>query len=143
MSRILFIFFTLAALATARVENFEFRHLFTLKKDQIAEIEIKKDYPVTFPNEGILRFRWTLYHNERLVLLVNYEGFRTQYILEPKYGRRTIKLYLTGDYLRIDKRPFMLLTFDTFDTKLQQAKLLAEFSDHEQRLEIKIKKPLK
>ncbi len=143
MSRILFTLFALVTLLAARAENFDFRHLFSLKKDQVVEIEIKKDYPKTFPKEGLLRFRWTLYHNRHLVLLVAYEGFKTQYILEPRYGRKTVKLYLTGDYPRIDKRPFVLLSFNAYDAKLKRVKLLAEFSDPEQRLEIKIRKPVK
>ncbi len=143
MSRVLLVFFTLVTLLVANVENFDFTHTFVLKKDQIAEVEIKKDYPRTFPHEGILRFRWTLYHNKRLVLLVDYEGFKSQYILEPIYGRKTIKIYLTGDYLRLDRRAFVLLTFDNYDLKTKRVKFIAEFSDPEKRLEIKINKPKK
>ncbi|RUM65114.1 MAG: hypothetical protein DSZ05_06665 [Sulfurospirillum sp.] len=143
MSRILLIFSVWAVLLSAGTENFDFSHMFTLKKDQIAEVEIKKDYPRTFAHEGILRFRWTLYHNKALVLLVDYEGFQTQYILETRYGKNVVKLFLTGDYPRIDKRPFVLLRFDSFDLKQKRAKLLTEFADPEKRLEIKIKKPEK
>ena len=143
MSRHLLTPFILMTFLFGGMENFDFTHLFVLKKDQTAVVEIIKDYPRTFEHEGVLRFRWTLYHNKRLVLLVDYEGFKTQYILETKYGRNTIKLFLTGDYPRVDKRPFMLLSFSEFDVKTKRAKLLAEFADPEKRLEIKIKKPEK
>ncbi len=118
-------------------------HRFLLKKDQVAVVEIKKDYPSTFPKEGILTFRWTLYHNRRLVVLLDYEGFKHQYILEPKYGRNRLQLFLTGDYKRIDRRPYMLLTFEHFNTKERRALLIARFNDPAKRLEIRIKKPTK
>jgi len=143
MSRSLLMVFMFATLLHGGAENFDFTHLFRLKKDQIAEVEIKKDYARTFKHEGTLRFRWTLYHNKALVLLVDYEGFQTQYILETAYGRNTVKLFLTGDYPRVDKRSFVLLSFSAFDTKTKHAKLLAEFADPEKRLEIKIIKPKK
>ena len=143
MSRILLIVSVLVTLLSAGTENFDFTHLFTLKKDQTAVVEIIKDYPRTFRHEGVLRFRWTLYHNKELVLLVDYEGFKTQYVLETRYGKNTIKLFLTGDYPRLDKRPFMLLSFSDFDDKTKRAKLLTEFADPEKRLEIRVKKPEK
>ncbi len=123
--------------------DFDFIYQFDLKKDQLAVVEIKKDYPHSFKKEGILTFRWTLFHNRRLVLLLDYEGFKHQYILEPRYGRNTIEVFLTGDYKRIDRRPFMFLTFKRFNIKTKRALLVAQFSDPAKRLEIKITKPKK
>ncbi len=127
----------------AGTKNFGLIHRFALQKDQIAEVIIKKDYPKTYAKEGVLQFRWTLFQNRRLVLLVDYEGFKSQYILEPKFGRRSIRIYLTGDYKRIDHRPFVLLTFERFDRSKKRAHMLAEFSDPAKRLEIKITQPKK
>ena len=142
MSKFLLIFMLMPLLSFATVD-FNFEYTFHLKKDQIGEAVIKKDYPVTFPKEGVLRFRWTLYQNERLVVLVDYEGFKTQYVLEPRYGLDTIKLYLTGDYARMDKRAFVYLSFKAFDAKKRIATILAQFADPENRLNIKITKPKK
>ncbi len=131
----------LGAVLGANEANFGFVHRFVLKKDQIAEVIVKKDYPKSFAQEGILRFRWTLYHNDRLILLADYEGFRYQYTLMQRYGRDSVKIYLTGDYKRIDYRPFVLLTFEKFDTNHKRAVILAQVSDPQKRLEIKITKP--
>ncbi len=129
------------AVLGANEANFGFVHRFVLKKDQIAEVIVKKDYPKSFAREGILRFRWTLFQNSRLILLADYEGFRYQYTLMQRYGRDSVKIYLTGDYKRIDYRPFVLLTFEKFDMSKKRATLLAQFSDPRKRLEIKINKP--
>lgn len=123
--------------------GFELTHRFTLKKDQPAVIEIRKDTPVTYAKEGLLTFRWTLWQNRRLVLLLDYEGFKHQYILETKFGRNTTELFLTGDYKRIDRRPFLLLTFEKFSKKERRATITAQLHDPDKRLEIKIKKPMK
>ena len=129
------------AVLGANEANFGFVHRFVLKKDQIAEVIVKKDYPKSFAREGILQFRWTLFQNSRLILLADYEGFRYQYTLMQRYGRDSVKIYLTGDYKRIDYRPFVLLTFEKFDMSKKRATLLAQFSDPRKRLEIKINKP--
>ena len=131
----------LGTLLLAATANFGFSHRFLLKKDQTAVVMIKKDYPETFEKEGILTFRWTLYQNQRLVLLLDYEGFKQQHILMRLYGRKSVKIFLTGDYKRIDRRPFVLLTFEKFDQKKSVATITAAFSDPQKRLEIKILKP--
>ncbi len=141
MSRVAAVSLLFATLLSAAAANFGFSHTFVLKKDETAVVEIRKDYPKTFPKEGILVFRWTLYQNRRLVLLVDYEGFKRQHVLMPRYGRRSVRVYLTGDYRRIDRRPFVLLTFESFDSKKGVAKIAAAFSDPQKRLEIKILKP--
>lgn len=143
MSRIAALVLLLAVAAGAGNANFGFTHRFILARDEPAVVEIRKDYPVTFPKEGMLRFRWTLFANRRLVLLTEYEGFRTQYVLEPRFGHDSVRIFLTGDYKRIDRRPFVLLTLERFDTKRARAHLLAQFHDPQKRLEIRIKKPKK
>lgn len=141
MSRVAAVFLLMAVLLSAGTQNFGFTKRVVLKKDQIAEIVIQKDYPKSYAKEGLLQFRWTLFHNKRLVLLLDYEGYKYQYILEPFYGRRSVRVDLTGDYKRIDRRPFMLLTFERFDSRKRLAHFLVEVSDPAKRLEIKTKKP--
>jgi hypothetical protein len=141
MSRYAAVLLCLGTVLFAATANFGFTHRFILKKDQTAVVQIKKDYPKTYKKEGILTFRWTLYQNRRLVLLVDYEGFKQQHVLMTLYGRESVKIFLTGDYKRLDRRPFVLLTFDAFDEKKRVAKITAAFSDPQKRLEIKILKP--
>ena len=143
MSRSLFLLLWFCTFVYGAGGETDFSHRFKLKKDQLAEVVIKKDYAATYAKEGIVTFRWTLWHNKRLVVLLDYEGFKHQYILEPRYGRNTIEIFLTGDYKRIDRRPYMLLTFEHFDKKERRADLMAQFHDPAKRLEIKIVKPKK
>ena len=80
MSRAFFgLFFAVSLFSESSFWNYSYSY--TLKKDQVARIVIKKDYLPTIEKEGILEFRWTLYKADKLVLLVNYEGFPTQHLI--------------------------------------------------------------
>ncbi len=143
MSRIVFIFFFLCILVEGNKNIWDFRHSFDLKKDEVCKIKVVKDYKKSFQNQGILKFRWTLFHNKRLVFLLDYEGFKKQFILETRHKLDAIKIYLTDDYKRIDKRPFGIMKFVSFDASKQKAKIDFLVSDRAKRLKIKIIKPNK
>ncbi len=91
----------------------------------------------------VLTMRWTLFQNERLVLLVNYDGFPTQYILQKKYKRNSIKIALRDDYHDSFKRAIMIVTFTEFDEAKKTALLKASISDPNKRIEIKFINPEK
>ncbi len=143
MSKIIFIFFFLYTLLEGNKNIWDFTHSFDLKKDQICKIKIVKDYKKTFQNQGILKFRWTLYHNKRLVFLLDYEGFKKQFILETRHKLNAIKVFLTDDYKRIDQRPFGIIKFVSFDASKHKAKIDLYVRDRAKRLKIKILTPLK
>ncbi len=141
MNKIFLLTFIFFVQTYANKSLWEYTHSFTLKKDQIVEMKIVKDYKKTFQYQGVLKFRWTLFHNDRLVLLLNYEGFKKQYILETRHKLNTIKLNLTDDYKRIDKRPFAIMKFISFDSGKQKVKMDFLVSDPSKRLEVKLVTP--
>ncbi len=114
-----------------------YTYTYTLKKDQIAKIEIKKDYLPTKKSDGKLKFRWTLFSGDRLVLLVDYEGFKNQYLLEKRYKRDSIKVNLIGDYDGIKNQIFALIRFKDF--KNNKATFDVLIRDPKKRVEVRFK----
>ncbi|NPA81933.1 MAG: hypothetical protein GXO31_04940 [Epsilonproteobacteria bacterium] len=101
--------------------DWDYTHSFYLKKDQIARVKVDKG--LSYKLAGELFFRWTLFVNEGLVVLLKYEGFPHQYVLYKKWGRDTIRLV-------IDKKPskewlesYLLIKFEDFDPKRKVAVL--------------------
>ncbi len=143
MSKIVFFVLFFSLFLYSKSVDIGFSHTFSLKKDQIAEIVVIKDTPKTFPKEGELKFRWTLFQNERVVLLIDYEGFQSQYILQKRYGLNSIRIYVSGDYKKSALRDFLILRFVSFDDKRGIVKLDMEYVDLSKRFEIKILRPKK
>ena len=141
MSRILFGLFCSFIFLYAKSPEADFAYSFFLKKDQVAEVAVIKDTPKSFEKEGELKFRWTLYQNERLVLLVDYEGFKRQHILQKRYGLNSIKIYLGSDYKKRAIRDFLVLRFILYDKKVSKVKLDMEYVDLSKRFEVKILRP--
>ncbi len=116
-------------------------HTYRLAKDQEAVITVLKPDPkAEHPRKSLLRFRWTLYRNHRLIVLVRYDGFPTQYVLERGYRRDAIRIYLRDDYLRGDKRSYLLIRFDAFDPKRYVATLSTLLWDPRKRVEVRFQK---
>ena len=141
MNKIFLTIFIFVMLLEGNKNIWDYRHTFSIKKDQLVEIKVVKDYKKSFPDEGTLKFRWTLFHNKRLVLLLNYEGFKKQYVLEKNYKLNTIRLNLADDYKHIDQRPFAIIKFLSFDSGTKVAKIDFLVSDRAQRFEVKIVSP--
>ncbi len=115
--------------------NWDYSHSFKLKKDEIATISvIKKDYKTRSKLDGKVKFRWTLYHNDLLVLLVDYEGFKTQYVLKKESKRDTVTVNLMGDYARVDQKVFLVIKFIDFDNNI--ATIDANIRDPKKRVEV-------
>ena len=58
MNKIFLIFLLFNSFLYSKID---YQYGYILKKDEIAKVEIKKDYLPTKKDEGILKFRWTLY----------------------------------------------------------------------------------
>jgi len=140
MSKIWLFLLIFFSLATAKLIDWDYTHSFNLKKDEIAKIQItKKDYTSQPKPDGELEFRWTLYHNDLLILLVKYEGFSTQYTLKKKYKRDAVRIYLLGDYDNIADRVYLILRFSEF--KKETATIEAMIRDPKKRIEVKFIEP--
>ena len=115
-------------------------HDFILKKDQFGKIKVIKRADSSV---RILALRWTLYQNGRLVVLANYDGFPTQYIIQKEYKRNSIKITLRDDYAEGSKRAYLILAFKDFNDKNMTALIKAFVTDPQKSLEIEFIDPKK
>ncbi len=137
MSKIWIILLICSSLFGKNVSIFQYEKVFKLNKDDIATISvIKKDYKTQSELDGKLKLRWTLFKNDILVLLVNYEGFATQHVLQKIYKRDTISVSLMGDYERVQARVFLVLKFSDYDEKKKIVTIEAKIRDPKNRVEI-------
>ncbi len=113
--------------------KWDYTHDFILKKDEVAVIKVRKKAD---SSSRILQLRWTLYTNERLVLLVNYDGFPRQYILQKEYKRNSIRITLRDDYSLRAKRSYLILTFKDFSDNNRTALIKAFVADPNKKIEI-------
>jgi len=128
------------SLFSKELVNWDYTHEFSLKKDDVAKIEIvKKEYESQSDKDGKLSFRWTLHQNKLLVLLVNYEGHPTQHVLEKLYKRDSVSLNLMGDYAQFAQKVILKLKFSDF-TK-NRATIEALVYDPKKRVEVEFIDP--
>lgn len=126
----------------SNLRAFDYSDEFTLKKDQIAKVLIiKKEYKKRSEKSGELIFRWTLYKNDSLVLLVSYEGFPTQHILKKLHQRDSIRVDLIGDYVRFDQKVYLILKFSDFQKDKKTANFTVMISDAKKRVEVEFMHP--
>jgi hypothetical protein len=136
------LFFATFLLFGAESDKFDYTHTFSLKKDEVAKISvIKKDYKTSPRKESEVSFRWTLFHNHLLVLLVSYEGFTTQYVLEKRYKRDSVSIWLMGDYERVGERVFLALKFSDFKDDKKIAILDVMIYNPKKRVEVRFINP--
>ena len=115
--------------------SWDYSHDFVLKKDETARIIVSERRDITRKRE--LSFRWTLFQNKRLVLLVKYGGNPMQFVLQQVYKRNSIKINLRDDYHDGFNRSYVMLTFKRFDEGNQTALLKTSISDPKKRIEIR------
>jgi hypothetical protein len=115
---------------------FGYEYSYRLKKDELAYVKIYKEYPSTKKKEGVLEFRWSLFSANKLILLVDYEGFKTQYLLEKKHKRDSIRLDLVSDYYGVQNRAFATIKLSSFDEKKKLASMRVRVVDPKNRLKV-------
>lgn len=113
----IFIFFVLSVFVFAKAPLWSTDKNIVLKKDQIYEGKVYQGHL-----EKPLKFRWTLYKNFGLVVLLNYDKFPYQFILYKDYQRDTFKLKLFDSH-SISEVPYLYLSFKDFDEKNNTASL--------------------
>lgn len=142
MSKIGLILLLSLSLFGKELVNWDYTHTFKLKKDEIATISIiKKEYESQSELEGKLSFRWTLFHNNLLILLVNYEGHPTQHALQKFYKRDAITISLLGDYEQLNQRVLLKLKFSEFSK--DEASIDTLIYDPKKRVEVKFIDPVR
>ena len=110
--------------------------------DYSFKTELEKDqvYRLSVDDEEIkkqLFFRWTLFHNNGLVLLVNYDGHPHQYVLYERYRNDTVRLKIARKIGYTAHAPFLLLVFKEFDFEKMKAKFEILVKDSSKKLLVK------
>lgn len=109
----------LATLAFALPNSYwKSQYIVELKKDEILRI-------VFIPKKGKkqeLTYRWTLYKDGGLVVILRYDGFVKQFVLYSDYQVDSFKQPLYPEN-KVHERPFLLLKFLGFDRQKDVAKL--------------------
>ena len=95
----------------------------TLKKDVVSEFQIID--PVRIKN---FSFRWTLYINDGLVVLVNYDGYPYQFILYKGHNGSSFQIPLKK------KRSFLMVEFYDFNFQKREAKFRTLFKNSKAEL---------
>ena len=90
----------------------------TLKKDEVSEYQIID--PIRLKK---FTFRWTLYINDGLVVLANYDGYPYQFILYKRANGSSFQIPLKK------KRSFLMVEFYDFDVKKKEAKFRTLFKN--------------
>lgn len=79
----------------------------SLVKDQEMIIVVKEA-----GDEKLLTFRWTLFHNQGLVTLMNYNGEPSQQLLYKRYQENSIKLDIALRNNETSRfHPYLIITF--------------------------------
>jgi len=108
-----------------------------LDKDQIQTITVKEQAILR-----VLRFRWTLFAGEGLVMHLNYNDRASQFILYKHYKKDTYRVAMLPKKSAYKRVPYLYLTFKKFDYKASKAYFDILIDDPEKRALIEVK-PLK
>lgn len=125
---------------------YQYQHQFILKKDEIGSIfinrkEVRKKATKDNPNnEYLLRLRWTLFANNSLIVLVNYRGHPTQYVLEKKYPLESIIIPLLpqGEDV-IKSQVYAKIVFNDFNQSNKEAIFDIFIQDVNERILVEFK----
>ena len=148
MSKLLqgFIFFLVITPCMWADIQYEYEHEFVLKKDEVGMVLINRKEVTKKPtadnpnNEYLLKFRWTLFTNNMLTLLVNYRGYPTQYILEKKYPLQRVNIPLLPDgENKMEAQTYAKIVFADFNQTSKHAVINVLIDDDQQRIQVEFK----
>ncbi len=125
MNKLFFLF--LPFILNAAFINLPYK--FSLKKDQIAKFKIYYD-----KNIFDLKLRWTLYKNEVLTVLYNYDKFPYQITLYNKFGLNYFGVNIASYpgfnpilYIKVNKFSSNLVEFEMYLNKKYNQKIKIDY----------------
>ena len=139
MNKIFFlIFFLFCDISFAKSQSFwNFGHSFNLKKDKIATVFINKsDKDKDGKSLYALKFRWTLYTNNNLIVLSNYMGYPHQYVLKKEHSQDRVRIKLLADANDYSGKTYALIVFSDFNKNKNIAVLDVYIKDEAKRIRV-------
>ena len=108
------------------------------------EISLVKDqYQTVLVSEGavlrVLKFRWTLYAGDGLVMHLNFNDQPSQFILYKHYKKDTYRVRLLSKTSAYRRPSYLYLVFTKFDYKSKKAHFDIVIDDPEQRAIVEVK----
>jgi len=121
--------------------------LYSVEENYTQEVALVKDqYQTVLVSEGamlrVLKFRWTLFAGEGLVMHLNFNDLASQFILYKHYKKDTFRIELLSKSSAYKRPSFLYLMFKKFDYKSKKAyfDILIDNPEHRAIVEVK---PLK
>ena len=105
-----------------------------LSKDQVQTMLVKEAGSLR-----VLRFRWTLFAGDGLVMHLNYNDRASQFILYKHYKKDTYRVRLLPKTSAFKRVPYLYLIFKKFDHKTSKAHFDIVVDDPEKRALIELK----
>lgn len=102
----------------------------SLEKDQMLVYDV---------GEKTYSFRWTLFHNHGLVILVRYDGTPYQTILYKDYKRNAFRTILAERADAYVDEPYLMVQFDDYDAGEKKANFTFFLYDPAATVQIKRK----
>jgi hypothetical protein len=104
----------------------------TLKKDQMKKILV-----VYSNKEKVLKFRWTLFINNGLVIFRSYDRIVAQNILYQRYKNRSFRVELKTRGMDMYNVPYVLIRFKEFKYDTREAVFELLLSDASSAVQLK------
>jgi hypothetical protein len=104
----------------------------TLKKDQMQKILV-----VYSNKEKVLKFRWTLFINNGLVIFRSYDRIVAQNILYQRYKNRSFRVELKTRGMDMYNVPYVLIRFKEFKYDTNEAVFELLLSDASSAVQLK------
>jgi len=105
-----------------------------LSKDQLQTVLVKEEDVLR-----VLKFRWTLYAGDGLVMHLNFNDRASQFVLYEDYKKNAYKIRLLPKTSAYHRAPYLYLVFKDFDHKRRQAHFDILIDDPEKRALIDVK----
>jgi len=102
----------------------------SLKKDQQERLVLKSQ-----ASHRLLEFRWTLYANENLVVLRNFDDCVTQHMLKLNHTNQSFRIELLPHTAYKVKVPYLLVKFTGFDFQKEEAQFDLLLQDENEEIE--------
>ena len=106
----------------------------SLLKDQYQTIVVKEQADIR-----VLKFRWTLFAGDGLVMHLNYNGRPHQFILFKHYKKDTYKVRLLPKISAYKREPYLYLIFKKYEYESKKAYFDILIDDPEKRALIDLK----